>query len=588
MIHLLRISKYLLKHKLSILISASMMIINVAMGLVIPYLLQDLIDNAFVNEQLNDALMIGAYMLGAAFIGLGASLINNYHSQKIAINSTTRLREDLFTKIQSLSFNNLDKFKTSRLITTSTNDMNRIQAFYQMLFRIILRAPLMVVFGLIFALSTSRELSNIYYVTIPLLLLSIGIVMYFAIPRFTKVQQTVDGINKVALETASAPRVIKSFVTMGHENDKFKEANRTFRIVNSAAEKIMAMAEPLIMFIFNGSLAAMIALGAYYINQDLLIADSGQPAIGVIMAFNTYSMFTLWGLLMFAMMMIFLARASVSAKRINEVMDEVIDLANKDQAITDHALTGDLEFDNVSFGYGSDGNRVIQDISFKVKRGETIGIIGSTGSGKSSLIHLIPRLYDVCEGQVLVDGINVKDLDLSTLRSQISIVTQTPTIFSGSLGTNIRQGKKDATYEEFDQASRYAVADEFIQNYEDLYNHKVEQNGGNLSGGQKQRLSLARAFIRKPRILILDDSTSAVDAASEQLIIDSIKELSKSTTSIIISQKISTIKDMDKILVLNNQGRVDGYDTHDNLMQNSKVYQEIALSQLGTGGDLDE
>lgn len=586
--NMFRILKPLLKYWPYMIVSFIMNITSVAAGFVVPYLMAIIIDDALLNNNSGILFEYSAYMVLAAVVGLAAGLINNYTSQKVAMYSITDLRETLFRKIQKLSFNNLDKFKTSRLITTTTNDMSRVQAFYQMLFRIILRAPLMVVFGLVFAISTSVELSQIYYITIPLLVVSVVIIMVIAMPKFMKVQKTVDNINKVALETASAPRVIKSFVTTKHENQKFEDANELFKATNSSAEKVMSLAEPVIMFIMNASLSALIILAAYFIDSGVLISSSGNPAVGIVIAFNNYSMQTLFGLLMFAMMMIFLARASVSAKRIMEVIDEEVDLENVENPITDLALTGSIQFKNVSFGYGTDGNRVLNNISFNVEAGETIGIIGSTGSGKSSLIHLIPRLYDVSEGEVLINGYNVKDIDLTTLRSQISIVTQKATIFSGSLGTNIAQGNQSASTKEFEIASKFAVADEFIKDYDDFYNHKTEQDGSNLSGGQKQRISLARAFIRNPKILILDDSTSAVDAKSEQMIMDSIKELSSNMTSLIISQKISTIKDVDRILVLNNHGEMDAFGTHKELLKTSKVYKEIALSQLGNGGGLDE
>jgi len=433
------------------------------------------------------------------------------------------------------------------------------------------------------------ELSTIFYFSMPILIISIIVIMIIAFPRFAKVQKTVDGINKVVLETANAPRVIKSFVSIDHENDKFEEANETFRITNTSANKIMAFADPIIMFIFNASIAGILFLGTYFIQQGNLIdIETSLPQVGVLIAFNNYSMQILFGLMMFAMMMIFISRAAVSAKRITEIFDEKVDLVSKPNAHDDVLLTGDIEFKNVSFGYGTDGARVIKDINFKIKSGETIGIIGSTGSGKSSLIHLIPRLYDVSEGEVRVNGIDVKDIKIETLRSQISVVTQSATIFSGSVGTNIVQGKKDATYEDFVEAGDNAAATEFINDYDDLYNHEIQQKGSNLSGGEKQRLSLARAFIRKPKILILDDSTSAVDAKSEEQIISSIKRLSKGMTTLVISQKISTIKDMDKIIVLDNLGNLDGFASHDKLLKISKVYQEIALSQIGNGGGKDE
>ena len=490
--------------------------------------------------------------------------------------------------IGSLSFINIDHFKTSRLITSATNDIVRIQQFYQMLLRIIIRAPLMIGMGLFLSLRTSTELSTIFYYSMPILIISIIVIMIIAFPRFAKVQKTIDGINKVVLETANAPRVIKSFVSIDHENDKFEEANETFRITNTSANKIMAFADPIIMFIFNASIAGILFLGTYFIQQGSLIdIETSLPQVGVLIAFNNYSMQILFGLMMFAMMMIFISRAAVSAKRITEIFDEKVDLVSKPDAFDDVLLAGDIEFKNVSFAYGSDGNRVIKNINFKIKSGETIGIIGSTGSGKSSLIHLIPRLYDVCEGEVRVNGIDVRDIKIETLRSQISVVTQTATIFSGSVGTNIVQGKRDATYEDFVEAGDNAAANEFINNYDDLYNHEIQQKGSNLSGGQKQRLSLARAFIRKPKILILDDSTSAVDAKSEEQILSSIEKLSKDMTTLVISQKISTIKDMDKIIVLDNLGNLDGFASHDKLLKTSKVYQEIALSQIGNGGGKD-
>jgi len=584
--HLYTLIRYTKPYYKNVIYSILSMFVQVAAGFVIPLLMITIIDQAIPNGDTTLLLQTSAIMVGVALFGLVTGLFNNYNSQKVAMFSTADLRVDLFAKIQSLSFNNIDHFKTSRLITTATNDITRIQQFYQMLLRILVRAPLMMIVGTIFAIQTSRELSQLFYISVPMLIISFVVIMIIAFPKFSKVQKTVDGLNKVTLETANAPRVIKSFVTSKEENDKFEAANELFRVTNTSANKIMAFAEPIIMFIFNASLGGIIALGAYYLNTGDLISN-GTRQVGLLIAFNNYSSQILFGLLMFAMMMIFMSRASVSAKRIMEVFDETIDLENLPNAISDVSLTGEIEFKNVGFGYGTDGNRVLRDISFKVNPGETVGIIGSTGSGKTSLIHLIPRLYDVCEGGIYLNGINVKELDVDMVRSQISVVTQTATIFSGSIGTNIRQGKNDASYSEFDEATGNAVATEFITDYEDLYNHKIEQNGANLSGGQKQRISLSRAFIRQPKILILDDSTSAVDAKSEEAILASIKKLSKNMTSLIISQKVSTIRDMDKIIVLNNKGKLDGFGTHDELIKSSKVYQEIALSQLGNGGGLD-
>lgn len=584
--NLMKLMHYLKNYKINITYSIIAMLVQVAAGFIIPYLMIRIIDDAIRNNDSTLLLQTALWMLLTAIAGLAAGLVNNYNSQYISQYAGADLRLDLFKKIQKLSFSNIDRLKTSRLITSSTNDIVRIQAFFQMLLRIILRAPLMIGFGLFMALETSTGLSRIFYFSIPLLIITIVVIMIIAFPKFQKVQKTVDGLNKVTLENVNAPRVIKSFVTTGYENDKFEVANEEFRKTNTSAEKVMTFAEPMIQFIFNASLAGIIFIGALMIKDGYLLTftDEGQliPEIGVLMAFSSYSMQILFGLMMFAMMMIFISRAEVSAKRIREIFLEEADV--EDTSDNAFELQGNITFDNVSFGYGTNNYNVLNNISFHIQAGERIGIIGSTGSGKTSLINLIPRLYDVTNGDVLIDGTSVKDIQLSSLRSQISVVTQNPTIFSGSIGTNIMQGKKDATYEEYVTSSKLAAAEEFIFAYEDLFNHEVQQNGSNLSGGQKQRLSLARAFIRKPKILILDDSTSAVDAKSEEYILSSIREYAANMTTIIISQKISTIQDLDKILVLNNQGEVDGFGTHLELLETSKVYKEIALSQVGTGG----
>jgi len=583
-----RLLKYLSKYKLRVLLSVIAILAQVAAGFIIPYVMKDIINIALPSKDGALLLRSSGFMLAAALIGLAGGLLNNYNAQFIAMNASADLRLDLFKKIQSLSFNNLDKFKTSRLITSSTNDVLRIQTYYQMLFRIIISAPLMVGFGLFMAILTSRGLSEIFYITVPLLILTIVVIMFVAMPKFRKVQKSIDNLNKVSLENVNAPRVIKSFVNTKVENEKFNAANEEFRFVNTSAEKVMAFAEPLIMFIFNASIGGIVYLGSILVqnNQLFEVVNGVQvPALGDLMAFSNYSMQILFGLMMLAMMLIFIARAEVSAKRINEIFDDAPDIVNGTNPLFND-ITGTIKFDKVCFGYGN--NLVLRNLSFEIKSGETIGIIGSTGSGKSSLINLIPRLYDVSEGNVYIDGIDVKDYDISNLRRQVSVVTQKATIFSGSIGTNIMQGTEETDYNTFVEAANKADSYEFISSYEDFFNHETQQKGTNLSGGQKQRLSLTRAFIRKPKIMILDDSTSAVDAKSEMFILKSIKELSEKVTTLVISQKISTIKDMDKILVLNNKGEMDGFGTHTQLLKSSSVYKEIALSQVGNGGDINE
>jgi len=575
---------YIGKYWRSVVLSVIMMIVNVLAAFLVIRLTPVLIDDALPNLDTELLYRTGGMMMLFAFIGLASGLINTVNSQKVAMYATADLRRDLFIKIESLSFSNIDKFKTSRLVTTSTNDVLRIQQFFQMLLRIIIRAPLMFGIGLYMAIITSSKLSNIFFISLPLLVATILVVMIVAFPRYMRVQKTVDGLNKVSLETANSPRVIKSFVQTKHENKRFDDANQLFKNTNLSAEKVNFAAEPIIMMIFNSTLAGILILGGYYMsNGELINTTTNLPNVGLLIAFNNYSMFILMGLLMFAMVMIFISRALASANRITEVMDEVVDLQNCEQCVTDFTVRGDIEFKHVDFAYEKDGNNVLTDISFKVNAGERIGIIGSTGSGKSTLIQLIPRLYDVSGGEVLIDGTNVKKLDINTLRSQMGFVTQTATIFSGSIGTNLQMGNSNADIKTLVNATKKAQALDFIEEYDDYFNHETQQKGSNMSGGQKQRISLARAFVRDPRILILDDSTSAVDAKSEEAILQELDRLAVSMTSIVISQKISTIKDMDKILVLNNKGQVDGYDTHENLLRTCQVYQEIALSQLGGG-----
>lgn len=579
-----RLFKYTLKYKWNIVIALLGMTIQVAVGFIIPVLMIDIIDKAIPGNDLDLLLRTGGLMIAAAAVGLIAGILNSYNSQKLAIFTTADLRNELFDKIQQLSFKNVNKLKTSHLITAATNDVLRIQNFYQMLFRIIVRAPLMIVIGFIMALSTSKQLSNVFLISIPLLIITVVIIMLLAFPFFSKVQKAADNLNKVSLETAKAPRVIKSFVTQDIENKRFKDTNAYYKEINTKAERIMIAAEPVVMLILNATIAGLLYLGAYYFNQGYLmntVDGASVPAVGVIVAFNNYSMQILFGVLMFAMMMIFVSRALVSANRIVSILDTDIDLENCENCVTDFEISGGFSFNHVTFGYGKEGHNVLNDISFDVKAGQKIGVIGSTGSGKSTLIQLIPRLYDVNDGSITFDGLNVKQLDIDTLRRQIGVVTQKATVFSGSIGTNVRYGKEDASFDELKTASTLANAFEFVSEYDDMFNHVTEQNGSNYSGGQKQRISLGRAFVRQPKLLILDDSTSAVDAKSEEKIIDAINSLTDKMTTVIISQKISTIKDMDKILVLNNKGEIDGFDTHQNLMSNSKVYQEIAASQIG-------
>lgn len=463
----------------------------------------------------------------------------------------------------------------------------RVQMFFTMMLRIVIRAPLMIIVRLVLALRTSLLLSQVFYITIPLLIVSIAIIMVMAYPRFKKVQIALDDVNNVVLENANAPQVVKSFVSQPHEQEKFEKTNEKYREVNTSAESVMALADPLIQIIFNLGVALILFIGAYYLNAgEQALYVNGLPRVGLLMAFNQYSQQILIGLMMFAMIMIFLSRADVSAQRINEIFKADIDLVNPEDGLKPD-IKGGLSFKEVSFGFGENGNYVLKDLSFDISPGEKIGVIGSTGSGKSALTYLIPRLYDPKKGDIYIDGHALKTLDIPYLRDQIGYVTQNASIFSGSIATNMMQGNDSADLHALEKASQEALLYDFIKDQEDGFNYLTKSKGVNLSGGQKQRLSIARALIRKPKILILDDATSAVDLASESKILNHINAMEDKPTLILISQKIATVRRMDRILVLNNNGFIDGLDTHEALIKNSETYQEIAASQLNLGGESD-
>ncbi len=577
-----KLIRYAKRFKWFVFISVLTMFAQVFVSFYIPFLMIDIIDVYLPARDFNAVINTALLMLGLAFGGILSGVLNTYTSQYISQYASADLRLDLFKKIQNLSFKNVDDFKQSRLITNATNDVLRVQMFFTMMLRIVIRAPLMIITGMVLSISTSLLLSQVFYITIPLLIISILIIMVFAYPRFRRVQYALDDVNNVVLENANAPQVVKSFVSQDHERERFEATNETYRQANTAAEGVMAFAEPTIQFIFNLGIAGILLFSAYYLSLgELLINDS--PQIGVIMAFQNYSMQILIGLMMFAMIMIFLARANVSATRINEIFNATIDLSNPEDGARPR-VKGAITFDNVDFGYGTNGNAVIKDITFTVEPAKRVGIIGSTGSGKSTIMQLIPRLYDVKSGSVHIDGVDVRTFDLLYLRENIGFVTQNATIFSGSIATNLRQGDAEADVETLEKAAHNALLHDFIHDQSDTYNYLVRSKGVNLSGGQKQRLSIGRAMIKRPQILIFDDATSAVDAQSEQDILSNIDALDYAPTLLLVSQKVATVRKLDKILVINNEGRIDGYGTHSELLGISKTYREIVESQLGGGG----
>ncbi len=580
------LTRYALPYKKHIILAVFGMVIQVAVAFFIPYIMQFILQNALEVRNVELIVLLSVVMLLLALLGIAAGIMNTYSSQYISQHAVAELRLDLFNKIQTLSFRNIDDFKTSRLITNATNDMVRVQMFFSMLLRMVIRAPMMIAVGLVFALSTSVQLSQVFFITMPLLIISILIIMAFAYPRFRRVQRSLDDLNNTVLENANAPQVIKSFVSQPHESERFENTNENYRQANTSAESLMAFAEPVIFLIFNLGVALILLFGARYFGEGhpAFFTDTGVARVPLLVAFNQYSQQILIGLMMFAMMIIFISRADVSAARINEIFHAEIDLDNPDDG-KHLTLAGAIRFDDVSFGYGANGNQVLKNINLTINPGEKVGIIGSTGSGKSSLVTLIPRLYDPTRGTIYLDDHKLTNLDIPRLREQIGFVTQQATLFSGSLATNIMQGNEDATLDELETAAKDALIHDFASESEAYYNHIVRAKGTNLSGGQKQRLSIARALVRKPTILILDDATSAVDLASERKILRAINKLTYNPTLLMISQKVASVRRMDRIVVLDNEGKIDGVGTHETLMTDSKVYREIAESQLDLGGE---
>lgn len=576
---------YVWPYKFYLFLSLAMMLLQVVVEFLIPFIMIGIIDEALPALALDIVLIRGLGMLGLALLGALAGFVNTYSSQKVAQSASAELRADLFTKIQTLSFKQIDHYKKSRLITNATNDIQRVQMFFTLLLRIIIRAPLMIIVGLVLAISTSLQLSQIFYITMPLLIISVVVLLIKAYPRFKKVQAALDALNGVVIENANAPQVVKSFVSQPYETQKFEDTNENYKAVNTAAESILAFAEPLIIFIFNLGIALILVFAALYLNAaNPAFFNNGIPRIGLIMAFAQYSQQILIGLMMFAMILIFVSRADVSAQRINEVFSAKDDVYVSTSPVLDE-IQGNLTFNQVSFKYGEGSASAIHDISFSLKAGESLAIIGSTGSGKTTLTSLIPRLYDATEGEVLIDGVSVKEYDIKKLRDQIGYVTQRAHIFSGSIGLNIAQGSHLNNYEDILKAAQDAALGEILDQKEGGLNSLTTAKGTNLSGGQKQRISMARALVKKPKILILDDSTSAVDVSTERKIIKSIAAISPKPTLLLITQKIATAKRMDKILVLDNNGYLAGFGSHDDLLKTSSVYQEIAASQLATGGE---
>ena len=496
-----------------------------------------------------------------------------YYGSKASVNFAADLREDIYRCVQTYSFANIDKFSTSSLITRLTNDVTQMQNFIMMLLRMCLRAPGMMIGALIMALSINLRLSLVLAVVMPLLLCAIGLIISRGFPRCATVQTKIDALNATVQENLTNVRVVKSFVREPFERDKFAHSNGELKKSGMAAAGVMIFMSPVMSFFMN-----ITTLSVLWFGGNMLVSET--MTAGDLSAFVTYITQILSSLMMVTMMFVQMSRAMASAKRISEVLDEVPDIADTAKNDTRTVAHGDIRFENVSFRYYKNSEESVLDrINLHIPAGTTVGIIGSTGCGKTTLVSMIARLYDTDEGAVLVDGINVRDYSLYHLREGVGMVLQKNTLFSGSVSDNLRWGDPTATLEEMRTAASHAQADGFVSTFKDGYDTEIEQGGTNVSGGQKQRLCIARALLKKPKILILDDSTSAVDTATEKRIREAFRNELAASTKIIIAQRISSVRDADQIIVMDD-GRITGIGTHDELLASNIEYQEIYNSQM--------
>ena len=572
-----RYKKYITPYLSAFVIGPLMMLTEVAGEVMLPKFMSMIINNGVASRNVAYIGKMGTLMvLTVLFMAVGG-ILGAYFSAKASISFTSDMRNDLFRKVQQFSFENIDDYSTGSLVTRLTNDVQQVQNVLMMGLRMALRAPGMFLGALIMAFMMNRQLAVIILIVIPLLLAAILLILKTAFPRFGEMQRRLDRLNSGIQESLTNVRVVKSFVREDHEIEKFSKLNDDLKESSLRALRIVIATMPVMMFAMNVTTLAVVWYGG-----NIIIA--GNMPVGDLTAFTTYIVQILMSLMMLSMVFLQSSRASASMKRINEIFDTEIGLnddnaENKDKKVTE----GRVEFKNVSFGYSGENGRkdlVLEGISFTAEPGQTIGIIGSTGSGKTSLVQLIPRLYDVTGGEVLVDGVNVKEYSLKHLREGVGMVLQKNILFSGTIEENLRWGNEDAPMEDVIRFSESAQADPFVKTFKNGYDTEMGQGGVNVSGGQKQRLCIARALLKRPKILILDDSTSAVDTATEAKIRESLYHDLKDTTKIIIAQRISSVQEADQILVLED-GKIIGHGTHEELLKTCETYSEIYTTQIG-------
>ena len=571
--------KYIKPYLFYFIITPICMLVEVAGEIIMPTLLGQVIDSqANGTLDVRQSLLVMGGIILCAILMMAGGVGGSYFGAKASVNFAADLRQDVFEKVQGFSFANIDKFSTGSLVTRLTNDITQMQNFVNMLLRMAFRAPGMLIMALFMTIRLQPKLSVVFAVTIPLLLICVGSIIVRGFSRFGTVQKKLDSLNSVVQENVTNVRVVKSFVREKKEISKFKKANGDFKEASMSAMNIMIFMSPVTTLIMNITILLIIYLGSSMVLDGL----SGEIGMGIgdLSKFVSYANQILFSLMMVSMLLMMSSRALASARRVKELLEEEPDI--KDLPDADPGLSvknGEVEFRNVSFRYykGSD-EKVLDDISLKIPARSVVGIIGSTGCGKTTLVSMISRLYDPGEGEVLVDGRDVKDYTIYNLREGIGMVLQNNTLFSGTIEENLRWGDENATMEEIKAAAHSAQADKFVSSFKDGYSTELDQGGTNVSGGQKQRLCIARALLKRPKVLILDDSTSAVDTATEAQIRSAFKNELSDSTKIIIAQRISSIIDSDMIVVM-NEGRISGVGTHDELLKSNQAYQEIYYSQ---------
>lgn len=574
------LAKEIKEYKAASIATPFCMILEVLMEMVIPFLMASIIDDGVEAGNLSHIYRVGIIMIGAALTGLIAGLAGGKLGAHASAGVAKNLRNAMFHNIQSFSFSNIDKFSTAGLVTRLTTDVSNVQNAYQMLLRMFTRAPASLVCAMVMAFSINARLSTIYLIAVILLGTALFFLMRHATRYFQQAFPKYDDMNASVQENVSAIRVVKAYVREKEETIRFRKTSQNIYKIFLKAECNLVYNAPLMQFTVYGCILLISWLGARMIVYDSLTT-------GELMSLLTYCMNILSSLMMLSMVFVMVSMSSASVRRIAEILNETSDLQNPEHPVMD-VPDGSIVFDHVDFAYkkGS-GEPVLKDICLNIRSGETIGIIGGTGSAKTSLVNLVSRLYDVTAGEVKVGGRNVKEYDMEVLRNQVAVVLQKNVLFSGTILENLRWGNAQATEEECREACRLACADEFIERFPKGYETYIEQGGSNVSGGQKQRLCIARALLKKPKILILDDSTSAVDTATDAKIRRAFLEEIPETTKLIIAQRVSSVQDADRIIVM-EEGRIDGFGTHEELLAGNRIYREVYESQTRGGGDFDE